>query len=255
MRLFTSPLAISRFLDPVLLLLVLLGAALLVGFRHAPPATAWARRARLAAWAAWGGLWLLSTPAVVALLVHVTETRGPPLEEALAGRDPERAALVVLAGGIRTHDASVPLREQLDNATTQRVLTASRLFREHRFGIVVLTGSPPAETLCMADLMGALGVPPERITRETESTNTRENAQNSAEILRARRVETVVMVTSATHLRRARHEFRRAGFEVIPAAAELVGLNPMGIDALLPSAGAMGRAHVALHEILGRLRG
>lgn len=255
MRLLTAPLAISRFLDPALLLLVALGAALFFAFRRGGPATRWAKRARVAAWAAWAGLWVLSTPIVTAYLVHWTETRPPPLDEALAGRDLGRAALVVLAGGIRTHDPAVPLRERLDGATTQRVLTGARLWHEHHFGTIVLTGSPPTETACMADLMVALGVPAEHITREPRATNTRENAAYSVEILRRRAVETVVVVTSATHLRRAQREFGRAGVEIIPAAAELTGLNPMGLDALLPSAGALSRAHVALHELLGLLRG
>lgn len=254
MKLAPPHLALSRFLDPTLVLLVLLAAALVVAFRGEPPRGRAARIARVGAWCVWALLWVLSTPAFSTRAVYWTETRGPPLERALAGRDLDKAAMVVLAAGMRTYDAEVPLRERLDASATQRVLTAARLWKTHRFGLVVLSGSPLAETECMEDLITTLGVPADRVVREQRSLNTRENALFTAEILRARGAETVVVVTSATHLRRAVREFTRAGVEVIPAPAELVGENPLGLDTFLPSSSSIRRTHVALHELLGRLR-
>lgn len=251
----STHLSLSRFLDPLVLVLVVIAASLFVAFRDAPAAARRGRRARAAAWIGWALLYALSTPFASAWLVYWTETRGPSLQAALAGHDVEKTALVVLAAGIRTYDPEVPLRERLDGPTTQRVLTAARLWQAHRFGTVVLSGSPPEETACMADLITTLGVPAERVVRETRSFNTRENALYSAEILRARGAETVVVVTSATHLRRAVQDFARAGVAVIPAPAEIHGMSPLGVDTLLPSSLALGRTHVALHEILGRLRG
>jgi len=149
----------------------------------------------------------------------------------------------------------VPPRERLDGATTQRVLTAARLWHRHGFGLVILSGSPPAETEGMEDLITTLGVPAERVVRETRAVNTRENAIYSAEILRERGVETTVMVTSASHLRRAVKDFETVGVHVIPAAADFVGLARVGIDSILPSAFALNRTQVALHELLGYVRG
>src|ERR1039458_6365861 len=70
---------------------------------------------------------------------------------ALSGKDRQKAALVVLAGGLRTTDESLPPRERLGAASTQRVLTASRLWHEQGFGLIVLSGAPPAETAAMLD--------------------------------------------------------------------------------------------------------
>ena len=249
-------LSIARFLDPLLLFLVAAALLLRASFRGAPPRRAWTRRARAGVWLVWGGLWILSLPFTSSWLTYWCETRGPDLRAALAGRDPDKTALVVLAAGIRTYDASVPLRERMDGTTTHRVLTAARLWNEHRFGLVVVSGSPTALPYCMKDLLVTMGVPADRVVTETESTNTRENARFSAEILRARGgAETVVVVTSATHLRRAVREMARAGVTAIPAPAELRGMNRSGLDALLPSAGGLAATHVALHEILGLLRG
>jgi uncharacterized SAM-binding protein YcdF (DUF218 family) len=251
----------ARFLDPAVLLLVLLGVALYLASRGEVSASASsprerrARWGRLGAWMAWGGLWALSTPFVSSALTGWTETRGPDLGAALAGKDPQRIALVVLTGGMRTYDQSLPPRERLSAGSTQRVLTASRLWREQGFGLIVLTGAPPAETEAMLDLMTAMGVPPGNVVRETRSLNTRENAIYSAEILRERGMETVVLVTSATHLRRAVKDFATAGVTVIPAAADVVGRGRMSVDGFLPSAHALAQTQVCLHEILGYVRG
>ncbi len=251
----SSRLSPGRFLDPLVLICVALGVVLYLAFRDGPPRTAAGRRGRVAAWVVWGALWGLSTPYVANTLTVWTETRGPDLRVALAGLDHEKVALVVLAGGIRTYDQSSPPRERLDASSTQRVLTASRLWKQQRFGLVVLTGSPAAETEGMRDLMTTLGVPNDRIVGEDRSLNTRENAAYSATILREKGAETVVVVTSATHLRRAVKDFAAVGLTVIPAAAEVIGKARTGIDSFLPSAFSVAQTHVCLHELFGYVRG
>jgi uncharacterized SAM-binding protein YcdF (DUF218 family) len=248
-------LSLSRFLDPVVVLLVVLGLALFLALRGAVVMSRVARRARVAAWVAWGALWCLSTPLVSDALVAWTETRGPDLNVALAEVPRERVALVVLAAGLRTLELEPPPRERLDAASTQRVLTASRLWREQRFGMVLFSGSPPAEADGMTDLAIALGVPADRIVREDRSLNTRENAANSSVILKERGAQAVVLVTSATHLRRAVKDFAAVGVQVIPAAADLGGPFRIESDSFLPSAHALTSSQVCLHELLGYLRG
>ncbi len=146
---------------------------------------------------------------------------------------------MVLAGGLRTYDRSTPPRERLDAATTARVLGASRLYQQHRFGLVILSGAPVAEGEAMEDLITTLGVPRERVAVESASTSTRENAERSLEILRERGFDTIVVTTSATHLRRALREFERAGAQVIPAAVEVIGPSRFFYDELLPSSSAL----------------
>src|SRR5262245_40456331 len=125
--------AFSRFLDPALLLLIALGVGLFLALRGAGPGSA-SRRQRIGrglAWAAWAALWILSTPLAANRLNASLETRGPDLAASLAGKDPARAALVILAGGLRTTEPSLPPRERLDGATTSRVLGGARLYHAH----------------------------------------------------------------------------------------------------------------------------
>jgi uncharacterized SAM-binding protein YcdF (DUF218 family) len=237
--------------------LIAIGVALYLALRdgEAAPISRRARLARMAAWGTWGALWLASMPIASNRLTALVEMRGPDLGAALAGEDLDRSALVVLSAGLRTYDQSLPPRERLDAATTQRVLTAARLWHEHPFGLVILSGAPEAESVAMQDLAITLGVPADRVVREPRSINTRENARNSAAILRERGARAVVVVTSATHLRRAVRDFERVGVRVIPAAADIIGRGRFGIEGILPSSSALFGTHVALHEILGMIRG
>jgi uncharacterized SAM-binding protein YcdF (DUF218 family) len=68
-------------------------------------------------------------------------------------------------------------------------------------------------------------------------------------------IDTAIVVTSASHLRRSLKDFAAVGVAAIPAAAELVGESPIGIDSFLPAAHGLARTHTALHEILGYVRG
>jgi uncharacterized SAM-binding protein YcdF (DUF218 family) len=253
-------LALSRFLDPAVLIVVawLVGLLLTRMPRSAAGGERAARRStragRTLLWTSWAMLWALSAPFVSGRLTAAVEMRGPDLPAALAGADPTRTALVVLAGGLRTYDRSMPPRERLDSATQSRVLGAARLYHTFGFGTVVLSGAPAAESEAMADLITALGVPEARLVRESASMNTRENAEYGARVIRERGVEAVVLATSATHLRRAVREFERAGVHVIPAAVDVVGPSRFGVDQLLPAATALGRSHAALHEVLGYLK-
>ena len=246
----------GRFLDPLLLLLTALAIGLWLLRRN----RALGRprpRARLGwalAWAAWVALYAASMPVVASTLTTWTEIRGPRLDQALASADLSRTALVVLAGGLRTFDRTTPPRERLDGATTARVLGASRLYLEHRFGLVILSGAPVEEGEAMADLITTLGVPRERVVVESASYSTRENAARSLTILRERGFDTIVLATSATHLRRAVHEFERAGAQVIPAAVEVIGPSRFFLDELLPSSSALSRSNQMIHELVGYVK-
>jgi uncharacterized SAM-binding protein YcdF (DUF218 family) len=246
----------GRFLDPTLLLLAALavGLWLLRRNRALGRPRLRARAGWVLAWAAWIALYAASMPVVANALTGWTELRGPPLDQALASVDLSRTALVVLAGGLRTFDRTTPPRERLDGASTARVLGASRLYHEHPFGLVILSGAPVQVGVGMADLITTLGVPRERVVIESASNSTRENATRSLVLLRERGFDSVVLATSATHLRRAVHEFERAGAHVIPAAVEVIGPSRFFYDELLPSSSALNRSNQMIHELVGYLK-
>jgi uncharacterized SAM-binding protein YcdF (DUF218 family) len=77
-----------------------------------------------------------------------------------------------------------------------------------------------------AELLQAYGVPPDSIIVESNSRNTHENAINTAAIWRERHFRSGLLVTSATHMPRAIASFRKAGLDVAPWPADLLGGYP-----------------------------
>lgn len=102
------------------------------------------------------------------------------------------------------------------------------------------------------------GVPAAQIWTESESTSTYENALFSAQLLRARGLRKVVLVTEAYHMLRAAGCFRKAGLEVFPAPCHYTTFEGR-LEEWLPHWRAIARNDAVLHEWLGlfwyKLRG
>lgn len=95
----------------------------------------------------------------------------------------------------------------------ERTKAASRLVREGKARLLVLTGGEPWPGDSAASLRETAlreGVPGEQIRYEDRSTDTRESLVYVAPILREERVRTLVLVTSPYHQRRAFLAARRA---------------------------------------------
>jgi uncharacterized SAM-binding protein YcdF (DUF218 family) len=135
-------------------------------------------------------------------------------------------AIVVLGGGTEIIAAPRPIVEV--NGAGDRVTYAAELFRREAAPLIVASGgrvdlfddgfSTPAEE--MGRLLEFLGVPGEVILLEDRSQNTYENALYSAELLKARGLKRILLVTSAMHMPRAVPLFIAQGLEVIPAPAD-----------------------------------
>jgi uncharacterized SAM-binding protein YcdF (DUF218 family) len=105
-----------------------------------------------------------------------------------------------------------------------------------------------------------MGVAPDRLTFESESRNTVENAQLTYRTIRPRPGERWLLVTSAMHMPRAMGCFRRAGWavEAYPVDFVTTGYDNLGpgfdMVASLDSFGAALREYMALavYRILGR---
>jgi len=138
---------------------------------------------------------------------------------------PHVKALVVLGGG--TESKVYPRQIAEVNSAGDRILYAAYLYRQGKTDAILVSGglldwevhaSTPAEE--MSDLLQMMGVPATSIWLETQSRDTRENAAFSAKILNGRRIDRIMLVTSASHMPRAVKLFEAQGFEVIPAPVD-----------------------------------
>jgi uncharacterized SAM-binding protein YcdF (DUF218 family) len=89
--------------------------------------------------------------------------------------------------------------------------------------LVLLGGSAsggPSEADARAEQARLHGVPAQAILTETRVRTTREEAARVRELLQSKGARTILLVTNAGHLTRARPLFERAGFDVHPAPSD-----------------------------------
>ncbi|HKQ65203.1 MAG TPA: YdcF family protein [Methylomirabilota bacterium] len=89
--------------------------------------------------------------------------------------------------------------------------------------LVLLGGSAsggPSEADARAEQARLHGVPAQAIMTETRVRTTREEAARVKELLQSKGARTILLVTNAGHLARARPLFERAGFQVHPAPSD-----------------------------------
>jgi uncharacterized SAM-binding protein YcdF (DUF218 family) len=205
-------------------------------------------------------LWLLSTPivgqALIGRLEAGQERLGPPQwERARTGADPP-AAVVILGGGLAGTGPGAADAWRLHARTLERVVAGARVARLTGLPVLVSGGSPrpggQTEAALMREvLQGDLHTPVRWV--EAASVDTLENAVRSARMLAADGVRSIVLVTHAYHMTRARSAFEAAGLVVTPAPAAFMG-SPAGrrraVD-WLPSASGLQASTLACHEWLG----
>jgi uncharacterized SAM-binding protein YcdF (DUF218 family) len=112
----------------------------------------------------------------------------------------------------------------LVGAAARRAATAAAAYFARSSGALVLTSGGRAwadvvEADAIARALQANGVPSPSILRERLSHSTRENARYAGELLRARGVDAIELVTCAFHMPRARLLFEHEGFTVAPRPA------------------------------------
>jgi len=85
---------------------------------------------------------------------------------------------------------------------------------------------------------------------------TRENADKTTQLFKTQHITApkIYLVTSATHMRRAKALFEKQGVQVIPAATDFKTRSDFNYRFLYPSEGGLRLTNIALHEMLGSLR-
>ncbi len=217
------------------LLLAITGALLL---RRRP------RLARLLLALGLGSLWLLSLPVVADALTRLSE-HYPALDLA---QPTQAQAIVILGGGGQRSYAPEYGGPAAEPLLLERLAYGAYVAR--RTGLPVLVTGFGIEATAMRDTLARnFGITVRWV--DDRAYDTFENAHNSAQLLRADGVRRIVLVTRATQLWRASHEFAATGLEVVPAPAGVLALREEGVLRYLPDSKAMQRSYDATYELLG----
>lgn len=189
----------------------------------------------------------LLTPFAANQLIVLLEHAPPVTPAQLNHAD----ALVILGGGSRRFSAEYG-GSMLNGSTLERVRYGARLWRTHHLPILVSGGHPRGgtseATLMQQSLHDDFDVP----TRwaENRSRTTWENARLSRCLLPAH-IHTIILVTHAWHIPRARYAFEQAGFQVIPAGTGYATTSLFSWRDLIPQFSALQRLGIVLHEAIG----
>jgi uncharacterized SAM-binding protein YcdF (DUF218 family) len=187
------------------------------------------------------------------MLGQALESRFPPWDPARGAPD----GIVVLGGGIASQ-LSQAYGEPIVSSDAGRIVAIAKLARAFPNARIVYAGGEgslfpkgTSEGQYLYQLLDSFGIPRERVTLETRSRNTYENAAFAKEIAQPKPGERWLLVTSAQHMPRAIGCFRRVGFavEAYPVAwhtRRLLWLAPMEI-----LSGGLGRLDNAVHEWIG----
>jgi len=190
------------------------------------------------------------------LLIEPLEDRFPPWDPA---RGPP-TGMVVLGGAIDPE--FIPTRGRPDlNEAAERIVVVAELARTYPQARIVYSGGNAqlvphggSEAQAVAPLFASFGIAADRITLETRSRNTAENAIYAKALAAPRAGERWLVVTSGYHMPRAIGAFRQAGFDV---EAYPVDYRTQGIvDVLTPFGDAgsgLRRTDTAAHEWIGLL--
>ena len=181
-----------------------------------------------AAFSARRGGQLLALGCLAVLLVIGVAPAGALLIAPLENRFPQPPASlpppygVVVLGGAIDDDITRARGQATFDEGAERLTEAAILARRFPSARIVYSGGsnslldrPSSEAEDARRLLVAMGVDSERITLETHSRNTDENARFTAALVHPESGQTWLVVTSAYHMPRAMGLFRKAGFAAI----------------------------------------
>lgn len=219
----------------------------------------------LLGWVGWrrAGRWSVTVGALVIVLAAwnpVADRLLAPIEAAhapflLDADDDAIVAVVVLGGGWAPHPPW-PASTRLNESSLHRLTEGLRVLQRFPDAELIVTGTGRAAdavpiALGYAEAAVELGVAPERIVALVDPTDTALEAYAVREHLGSD--ARFVLVTSASHMRRAVRHFERAGLTPIASPTQfLTGRDDVKrLSYWVPSAQALRKTERAVYETLG----
>lgn len=232
---------------PVWVLLFLVSGLLLLKARP--------RLGRGLCWAALVALLLGGWTFVPGTILRELESRYPQLPR---NADMQRyAGVIVLGGAIANSDLwtvhdQVALNDQAERMTA--AVTLSQKYPKLKLvftgGVANIAGEGLSEAQRAARFFDEMGVPAQRVAYESESRNTFENAELTAQLPGIDKTQPWLLLTSAFHMPRSMGVFQKVGWNVTPYPVDYrIGADPSWYDFSLYY--GPHTWELALHEVVG----
>jgi uncharacterized SAM-binding protein YcdF (DUF218 family) len=202
-------------------------------------------------------LYVASLPVTARVLMAGLEPNNALSEKKLLQENKPPQAIVILGAGRRYNTPE--FGEDTPNAfALERIRYGVWLARRSMLPVLVSGGlgdekNPPEAEMAKQIIENEYALPVRWV--ENKSRTTYENAQYSAELLKAEGIDSIYLVTHALHMRRSVMSFEKFGFTVQPAPTAFEGHNnrSLAVRSYLPSARAQYRVAQVFHEWLGLL--
>jgi uncharacterized SAM-binding protein YcdF (DUF218 family) len=172
----------------------------------------------------------------------------------------DAAGIIVLGGAIEGRPAFGGGAPHLNEAG-ERMIEAVRLAGRYPSLPVVFTGGSSAlfggrgsdsEAELARQFFEGFNIMPPRLMLEDRSRNTRENAAETAKLLRPKAGQKWILVTSASHMPRAKALFEAQGFEILAWPVDFKTSSSRGSWRLSPKASdGLQRTDLAAKEWVG----
>ncbi|MEW6436639.1 MAG: YdcF family protein [Pseudomonadota bacterium] len=184
-----------------------------------------------------------------------------PLEDRfpLPGKDLPAPSGIIVLGGALDEDLTAARHEPILMPLGDRVVAGAVLARRFPAARLIFTGGSSSlrptgadEATGVRELWTGLGVDPARMTFETRSRNTWENALFTRALIKPKPGESFLLVTSAWHMPRAMGIFRRLGYKVVAYPTDYMTFGNSADFALIHLGfGELTMLEYALHEWIG----
>lgn len=166
---------------------------------------------------------------------------------------------IVLSGGMIDYDAKN--ERKIFRHNTDRIMQAIWLYKNDVITKILISGGAGTisytdnkESRILKDYFVEIGLPGNDILIETRSDNTHENAEYTASILEKKYTNgNFLLITSATHINRAKKCFLKAGVDVdVYPVGHIAGTRKWDVTNLLfPSHEELKHWDIFFHEIFG----
>ena len=189
---------------------------------------------------------------ISSMLVMPLENRfpGPVLPDHVDG-------IVVLGGSVSPSVSKARGRPAIRDAS-DRLFATIALARKYPDARVILSGGivvprPGAipESWIMRDVLSAAGIASDRLEVETQSRNTRENAQYAYDMAHPAPGQIWILVTSGNHMPRSVGCFRQAGFTVLPYPVDYLTTGKLAFNDGIELSKELRRLDIGIHEWIG----
>lgn len=196
-------------------------------------------------------LFLISYSPLINTILYKYESTYPSLQTA-----PSNIQYIYVLGGGHHTDDSHPITSQVDEASVVRVNEGIRLYHQlDEKPTIIVSGNsglfdPTPGAVMQQKLALSLGVKKEKLHVEPNPRDTQEEAKAAKKYIKD---APFLLVTSASHMKRALKFFQNEGLNPIPAPTNHLAYVKYPNYTKVFSISALRKANIVWHEILGLL--